>query len=258
MRPRTAFWTLAALLASGAAFAWSAPALAQEKSAPRPESAATAELEAIYKARTDSARMRFTEADARFMTGMIHHHAQALVMSGFAPTHGASPTIRTLAARIINAQKDEIATMERWLGDRGQPVPEAHELPNLTMYIPEPAPDSTHAAHAPEAPHKPAHAPDTAHELTHVVQQMPGMLTPEQMQELDEARGAEFDRLFLTYMIQHHQGAVTMVDELFGTDGAAQDPATFKLASDVQVDQRTEIARMERMLEALPSEGGAP
>ena len=218
-------------LAAGFTIAWSAPVLAQGEPS-------TAELEAIYKARTDSARMRFNEADVRFMTDMIHHHAQALVMAGFAPTHGASPTIQTLAARIINAQKDEIATMERWLRDRGQPVPAGHvEVPNLTYYIPES--DSTHAA---------GHAPGVAHEAAHVVQQMPGMLTPAQMAELDAARGPEFDRLFLTYMIQHHQGAVTMVDELFATDGAAQDPLTFKLASDVQVDQRTEIDRMEKML----------
>jgi uncharacterized protein (DUF305 family) len=82
------------------------------------------------------------------------------------------------------------------------------------------------------------------------------MLTPAQLEELDQAQGPEFDRLFLTYMIQHHQGAVTMVEELFATDGAAQDPLTFKLASDVQVDQRTEIDRMEQMLSALPGEGG--
>jgi uncharacterized protein (DUF305 family) len=98
------------------------------------------------------------------------------------------------------------------------------------------------------------HTADPTHGLDHA---MPGMLTPEQMRELDDAQGAEFDRLFLTYMIQHHQGAVTMVHELFAIDGAAQDPATFKLASDIQVDQRTEIDRMESMLEALPDAGGA-
>lgn len=246
-----------AVLALGAALAWSTPALAQADSA-RPAAARTAELEAIYKARTDSARMRFTEADVRFMTHMIHHHAQAVVMGRLAPTHGASPTIQTLAARIINSQEDEIAAMERWLADRGQPVPEAHfELPNLTTYIPES--DSTHATdHAHHAPHAATHAPETTHELSHVVQQMPGMLTPEQLQELDQAEGPEFDRLFLTYMIQHHQGGVTMVDDLFGTDGAAQDEAVFRIASDIQVDQRTEIARMEQMLSALPAEGGAP
>ena len=188
---------------------------------PGPDTGSTAELEALYRARTDSARMRFTEADVRFMTGMIGHHGQALVMSEMAPRNGASSSIQTLAARIINAQKDEIATMQAWLRDRGQPVPELR-IEGSTLMM-----DGHHAMH------------------------MPGMLTPEQIQELDEARGPEFDRLFLTYMIQHHQGAVTMVHELFASDGAAQDEAAFKLASDIQVDQLTEIARMELMLESL-------
>jgi uncharacterized protein (DUF305 family) len=87
---------------------------------------------------------------------------------------------------------------------------------------------------------------------------MPGMLTEVQMRELDQARGSDFDRLFLTYMIQHHKGAVTMVHELFGTQGAAREETTFKLANDVSVDQTTEIARMQRMLEALPSQHGSP
>ncbi len=168
--------------------------------------------------------MRFTEADVHFMTGMIGHHAQALVMAGLAPTHGASPAVQTLSARIINAQKDEIATMQHWLRDRGQPVPEVN-ITGTTLIV---------------------HGPDYA-------MHMPGMLTPEQIQELDDARGRDFDRLFLTYMIQHHQGAVTMVHGLFGTNGAAQDGAVFKLASDIQVDQITEIARMKLMLEALPT-----
>ena len=281
MRPRHAFWTLAL----GAAIAWPGPARAQEKSAPPapPESASTAELEAIYKARTDSARTRFVQADVDFMSGMIHHHAQALVMSGFAPSHGASPTIQTLAARIINAQKDEIAWMERWLRDRGQPVPEtgvelAGDEPATHGEEVKNADAMTHADHAADSTQEGAHEGHAMHEAHHAADStdaaartgvetpgahgdhalMPGMLTPEQMQELDQARGAEFDRLFLTYMIQHHKGAVTMVDELFGQDGAAQDTATFKLASDVQVDQRTEIARMERMLSALPAQGGAP
>lgn len=227
-------------LAAGATIAWSAPILAQEEPS-------TAELEAIYKARTDSARTRFNEADVRFMTDMIHHHAQALVMAGFAPSHGASPTIQTLAARIINAQKDEIATMERWLRDRGQPVPEIHVEETAAAEG-----GDEHAMHSDHMTHGAGH--DSTHAADHL---MPGMLTPEQMRELGAARGPEFDRLFLTYMIQHHQGAVTMVDELFATDGAAQDPLTFKLASDVQVDQRTEIDRMEKMLSAPPAEGGA-
>ncbi len=186
----------------------------------------TAELEALYRARMDSARMRFTEADVYFMTGMIGHHAQALVMAGLAPTPGAGPAVQTLTARIINAQKDEIATMQHWLSDRGQPVPEV-SITGTTLTV---------------------RGPD-------YVMHMPGMLTPEQIQELDEAGGREFDRLFLTFMIQHHQGAVTMVHSLFGTDGAAQDGVVFKLGSDIQVDQITEIARMKLMLEALPTPG---
>lgn len=185
-----------------------------------------AEIEAIYRARTDSARTRFTEADVRFMTGMIAHHAQAIVMAKLAPTRGASPSVQTLAARIINAQEDEIATMQQWLRERGQPVPEIH-IEGTTLMLH----GADHAMH------------------------MAGMITPEQMRELEQARGAEFDRLFLTYMIQHHRGAVTMVNDLFKTDGAGQDEAVFKFASDVQVDQTTEIARMELMLSALPPKG---
>jgi uncharacterized protein (DUF305 family) len=181
------------------------------------------DLEALYRARTDSARMRFTPADAEFVTTMIGHHAQAIVMARMAPTHDASPTIQTLAARIINAQNDEIALMQQWLRERGQPVPELMFMGNEVMM------------------HGVEHAMD-----------MPGMLTPAQMEELDRARGAQFDRAFLTFMIQHHKGAITMVDKLFATDGALQERAVFKLASDVQVDQRTEIARMERMLAGQP------
>lgn len=183
-----------------------------------------AELEAIYRARADSALAQVSDADVDFMTGMIGHHAQALVMSALAPTNGASPTMRTLTARIINAQKDEIAVMQAWLGDRNKRVPEVHED------------GTTEMSHNPEM-------------------HMPGMLTPAQLQELTAAQGPEFDRLFLVFMIQHHKGAVTMVHELFATDGAAQDDLVFKLASDIQVDQASEIARMQRMLDALPEPG---
>ena len=188
----------------------------------------TAEMEAIYRARTESERQRFTDADVHFMTAMIHHHAQAIEMARLAPTHGASASIEVLAARIINAQNDEIATMQAWLRDRGQPVPEVHVTGTHVM---------VHGA---------------AHDMS-----MPGMLSPEQLRQLDEARGAEFDRLFLTYMIQHHRGAVTMVHDLFATDGAGQDEAVFKFASDAHVDQATEVARMELMLAALHAGDGS-
>ena len=187
----------------------------------------TAELEALYWARLDSALTRFTEADTHFMTGMIAHHAQALVMSELAPANGASPQVQTLAARIINAQQDEIALMQQWLRERGQPVPEVH-ITGITLMV---------------------------HGVGDHVMHMPGMLTQEQLQELEAARGLDFDRLFLTYMIQHHAGAVHMVDELFSTDGAALDEAAFKLASGIHVDQVTEIARMEYMLSQLPDAG---
>jgi uncharacterized protein (DUF305 family) len=167
-------------------------------------------------------------ADLHFMTGMIGHHAQALVMAGWAPTHGASASIRTLAERIINEQQDEIAGMQRWLRDRGQIVPDAKPGPmHMTMNGME-------------------------HEML-----MPGMLTEAQMKELDAARGAEFDRLFLRFMIQHHKGAVSMVQELFDTPGAAQDQSVFKLASDVSADQTSEIVRMQKMLAALTLGAGA-
>jgi uncharacterized protein (DUF305 family) len=175
----------------------------------------------------------YTPADVQFMSHMIAHHAQALIMARLAQSNGASSTVQTLAGRIINGQQDEIATMQRWLKDRGQPVPD----PTKPMQTP------THNTGG--------HGQD--HPMS-----MPGMLTEAQMKELEQARGTEFDRLFLTYMIQHHKGAVTMVDQLFGTEGAAQEETTFKLANDVSVDQTTEIARMQRMLDGLQSSHNSP
>lgn len=180
------------------------------------------ELEALYRARADSARMRYTQADVDFMRGMIVHHTQALVMSRLAPTHAGSDALRTLAARTINAQNDEISTMVGWLEDRGESVPEI-EISGTHMMV------------------------DGAMHMG----SMPGILTDAQMDELAAAHGEEFDRLFLTYMIDHHSGAVAMVRDLFGTDGAALDDTVFKIASDIQVDQTTEINRMELMLEDM-------
>jgi uncharacterized protein (DUF305 family) len=181
------------------------------------------EMAAIYQARTDSARMRFTQADVRFITSMIGHHAQALVMASLAPTRAADPAVRTLAARVINGQQDEIATMQRWLTDRRQPVPQVH-LMNGSVHV----------------------------EGVDHLAAMPGMLTPQQLAELEAATGPTFDRLFLDHMIQHHAGAVRMVRELLASDGAGQDEDVFRLASNIQVDQITEIERMERMLQSLP------
>lgn len=182
---------------------------------------------AIAKAREDSARRPYTAADIHFMSGMIHHHAQAIVMAAWAPSHDAGASVRTLCERIINAQRDEIVIMQQWLRDRQLPVPGAEPTPMKMVMN------------------------GVEHEML-----MPGMLSEDQMRRLDQARGPEFDRLFLSFMIQHHQGAVAMVKELMATDGAAQDETVFKFAADVNVDQTTEIARMQKMLTALLSGGG--
>lgn len=173
----------------------------------------TTNAEAIARAREDSVRYPYIEADVRFMTNMIGHHAQAIKVAQWAASHGASAAVQRLADRIIAAQQDEIVIMQQWLVDRQKPLP----------------PMGGHQHH------------------TH----MAGMLTEEQLAQLDKARGAEFDRLFLTLMIQHHKGAVTMVKELLAVPGAAVDLLMFKFSSDVNVDQSTEIARMEQMLASL-------
>ena len=120
--------------------------------------------------------------------------------------------------------------MQRWLADRDQPVPEIHEMGDRVM----------------------VHMPGDTHGMEHDMAAMPGMLSSQQVDRLRAAEGQLFDRLFLTYMIEHHQGAVTMVRGLFATDGAGQDEDVFRFASDVQVDQSTEVARMQRMLDAMP------
>lgn len=187
--------------------------------APSPGALSIEEFDALHSARIADARAVFTEADVQFMTGMIIHHAQALVMSAWAPENEASSEVRTLAARIFSSQQDEIARMQEWLSDRDQPVPEAR-----------------------------MRGGELVHGARHI---MPGMLTNAQMAELGQARGHEFDRLFLAYMIQHHRGALIMVEELFASQGAAQANQIFKFASDINVDQATEIARMQGMLEAM-------
>ncbi|MGB1048568.1 MAG: DUF305 domain-containing protein [Rhodothermales bacterium] len=190
-----------------------------------------AEMEAIFWERQREAMTRYTDAEVDFMTGMIGHHAQALIMSELAPTNGASSSIKTLSARIINAQMDEIATMQRWLENRGEPVPEVH-IDGLDLMI---------------------HIPGQEHTMGqgHEHSMMPGMLTRAQLEELAVATGSEFDRLYLTYMIQHHEGAIVMVDKMFSTDGAGNDEQAFRLATDINVDQKTEIARMRKMLDAM-------
>ena len=197
----------------------------------RPASSAPPAVASGAAARADSVRASFTKADVDFMTGMIHHHAQALVMARMAPSHGASPTIQLLCERIINGQDGEIGLMQRWLRDRGLPTPEPSVMAGG---------DTMGASAMDPAMHAGQH---TVH--------MPGMLTSDQMVDLDEARGPEFDRLFLTFMIQHHRGALTMVDELFAAPGAALGDQAFRLASGIAADQSSEIDRMQSMLHDL-------
>ena len=179
-------------------------------------------------------RPGYTQADVQFMQHMIHHHAQALEMAALVPTRASRSDLRVLAERIDVSQRDEIALMQQWLRDRGERAPD---------------PDSMAGAHAQHAGHQmPMAGADTA--------MMPGMLTPEQMRRLEQARGPEFDRLFLTFMIQHHEGAVEMVKNLFATPGAGQDNDVFRIASDVNVDQITEIERMRSLLAKIIT-GGA-
>ena len=163
-----------------------------------------------------------TAADVHFMSGMIPHHAQAVVIAGWAVERSERSDVRILAERIIVGQRDEIALMQQWLRDRREPVPAA---------------DATHLRM-------------TMNGMEHDMI-MPGMLTEQELAQLNRARGAEFDRLFLTFMIRHHEGAITMVDQLFESAGAAQDEIVFRFASDVYADQTTEIDRMLTMLDSL-------
>ena len=277
------------------------------------------DLSELFWARQDSAKMQFTQPDVDFMAGMIGHHAQALIMSSMASVNNASPSVVTLTKRIINAQKDEIGIMQRWLHDRKQMVPqvtidglqliiEAGSEPSLVF-------DSAQVAHAVKHFNKHGsymdnnhyqmmHGSEMSHEgMDHGTMEhgdtemnhegmdhgtmdhgtmdhgdtemshegmdhggtemnhegmdhsgmhdhssMPGMLTQKQLEELALAKGTEFDRLFLTYMIQHHTGAIIMVKDLVETDGAAQEVQIGKLAGEINVDQKTEIERMRLML----------
>lgn len=176
------------------------------------------------RARSDQGRPPYTAADVHFMSGMIPHHAQAVLIARWAATHGARADVRILCERIIVAQGDEIATMQQWLRERGEKVPDAAAT-HLSMSM-----------------------AGAQHDML-----MPGMLNAEELAQLDRARGPEFDRLFLTFMIRHHEGALSMVDALFGSPGAGQDEVVFKFASDVYADQSTEIDRMQKMLAAGPA-----
>jgi uncharacterized protein (DUF305 family) len=188
-------------------------------------------LTPAQQAALDGGIPAYTKADVAFMQGMIGHHAQAVTMSSFAESNGASSEVRVLAGRITVAQTDEIAFMQSWLRTRKQTVPTG-DMEQMA-----------HGGHAGMDMSTMA-AGGSASGM------MPGMLTPVQMDTLKIAKGAAFDWYFLTYMIQHHRGAISMVDELMAAKGAANDDDVFKFVSDVVADQSTEIDRMQLMLKS--------
>jgi len=163
-------------------------------------------------------------ADIDFMQGMIMHHSQAVEMTALIPSHTENKEIHLLGARISRSQSDEMHFMKRWLTSRGEPISMA--MPGM--------PDMDKNGNP--------------------MQAMPGMLTPPQMNALRSARGAEFDRLFLTGMMQHHNGALIMVKSLFETPGAGQDADLFDFATDADNTQRAEIRIMQGMLQEVTKE----
>jgi uncharacterized protein (DUF305 family) len=157
----------------------------------------------------------YTVADVQFMQGMIAHHAQAIHMTRMAETHGASPRVLRLATKIDQSQVAEIRIMQQWLRSNGQVAPDTSSWRTMSMA---------------------------------------GMLTREQLEELDAARGVAFDRAFLTLMIQHHEGALEMVEDLFATPRAGQDVDINVFANDVVSVQTAEIGAMRQLLSQLPEQ----
>lgn len=176
----------------------------------------------------------YTAADVRFMQGMIGHHAQALAMTALIPTRSSRQDIRMLGQRITVSQTDEIAMMKQWLRDRHQQVPARDAQPG----------GQTTAGNSMNMPGMAMS--DTL---------MPGMLTSEQLAQLAKTTGDEFDKLFLADMIRHHEGALVMVKSLLGTTGSGQEAEVFRFASEVDSDQRAEIARMNALLDTLGAPG---
>jgi uncharacterized protein (DUF305 family) len=177
-------------------------------------------------ARVMAAQAAPDTADVQFMQGMIAHHAQALAMVALIPDHTTRQELQLIGQRIKISQTDEISLMQHWLEDNHEPVPTV---------------DAKDVAHMPG--------------MEGMTMMMPGMLTPEQMTQLAQAKGPEFDRLFLQGMIRHHEGAIAMVQTLLATPGAAQRAAVFTFANDASADQRAEIKRMQSVLNTITNGG---
>jgi uncharacterized protein (DUF305 family) len=218
---RAALVLLGLLLTAGASACLAARALQTDPAPVVVQPGAPGQPSKTLPSSTRPSLPPLSPADVEFMQGMIMHHSQAVEMTALIPSHTDNKAIRSLGAKISSSQSDEIRFMQRWLAARGKPIsmPGAMPgMPNMDM------------SGKPMAP-------------------MPGMLTPEQMTALRKAKGAEFDDLFLTGMIQHHNGALVMVKDLVDTAGAAQDAEIFNFATDVDNTQRAEIKIMQNMLE---------
>jgi len=213
---KSGFLTVAFLLSIGAAAACKSATGGSSSNTPILQPGAPGQqTKTINTAQaTDLSKVGATAADIKFMQGMIGHHAQAVEMVALINDRTANPDMKKLGLRIQVSQEDEMNMMRKYLADHGAAIP------------------GPHAHHEPGG-------------------MMPGMLTPEEMQALADAKGVEFDRLFLMGMIKHHGGALSMVDELFKTPGAGQEGGIFAFASDVEADQRMEIERMGLMLKEI-------
>jgi uncharacterized protein (DUF305 family) len=215
------------LAAGGCTFFFCCPARSQQNDTAKPvivQPGAPGKPSKTLPASTKGLLPPRSQADVEFMQGMIMHHSQAIEMTALIASHTDNKELTSLGARISSSQSDEIKFMQRWLAARGESVPMA--MPGMPGMNRSDKPMGL----------------------------MPGMLTQEQMDALRKAKGAEFDRLFLTGMIQHHNGALIMVKDLFDTAGAGQDAELFNFATDADNTQKAEIRIMQAMLEKKASE----
>ena len=216
------------------AFFVSLPAFAQQANPDAPlivQPGAPGQPTKVLPATTRAILPPRSAKDVEFMQGMIMHHAQAVEMTALIGSHTDNKALSLLGERISKSQSDEMAFMTRWLEMRGESTSmPSSKMPNMSNMHSMPDMDMSGGDHK-------------GHQML-----MPGMLTAKQMDALKKARGAEFDHLFLSGMIQHHGGALTMVKDLFGTAGAGQDAEVFNFATDVDSGQRAEIRIMENML----------
>jgi uncharacterized protein (DUF305 family) len=220
------FWLVPAAL-----LYWNAAAWAQPASAPIVQPGAPGESSKVLSAASAGPAVREpSDADTKFMQGMIMHHSQAVEMTALLRTRSHNKHVQALGKRISISQTDEIRFMRDWLADHGKSVPTEHDV-------------MAHMAGMANMNHASMNQMDMGS-----MPMMPGMLTPQQMKELAKATGPAFDRLFLTGMIQHHTGALVMVQDLFDTPGAGQDSQLFDFATDVDNTQRAEIKIMQGML----------